>query len=82
MSASEKTVRDLAAPVPDLTGVTKPQGQDLTPAQQKLVDEVLAHFSQPDYRLPAKDEKDGALKEEEKFWLVRCLSVVVLLILM
>lgn len=52
--------------------VTKPQGQDLTANQQKAADEVLAHFSKPDYKLSGvKDGQDGSLKEEEKFWLVR-----------
>lgn len=67
---SESTVAKLATPVPDLTGKTKPQGQDLTAAQQKAVDEVLAHFSKEDYQLPLKEVGDGALTDEEKFWLV------------
>lgn len=71
MSNSVKSVGELATPVPDLTGIAKPQGQGLTHSQQKLVDEVLAHFSEPDYKLSVKDDQDGTLKEEEKFWLVR-----------
>ena len=67
---SETIVATQAAPVPNLSGVTKPQGTDLTPAQQKIADEVLAHFSKDGYELPVK-EGDKALKDEEKFWLVR-----------
>ncbi len=41
----------------------------LTDAQQKLYDEALKHLDSEDYVLP--DVEDGALTEEEKFWLVR-----------
>lgn len=68
--SSGKTVRELPVPVPDLGDLAQPQGQDLTPSQQKLVDEVLAHLSKPDYRLPVKEGEDGSLKDDEKFWLV------------
>ena len=41
----------------------------LTDAQQKLYDEVLSHFDKEDFVLPGVE--DGALTEEERFWLVR-----------
>jgi hypothetical protein len=66
---AETIVQQHVAPVPNLTGVTKQQGTDLTPSQQKHLDEVLAHFSKPDYELSVK-EGDKKLKEEEKYWLV------------
>lgn len=67
---SETVVQQLLAPVPNLSGVTKPQGTDLTPAQQKAFDEVLAHFSKPDYELSASKDEDKKLRDDEKFWLV------------
>lgn len=75
---AETKVEELPAPVPNLIGVTKPQGTDLSASQQKQVDEILAHFATPDYELPVK-ESDKKLKEEEKFWLVgpRYHSVIV-----
>ncbi|KAI0701313.1 CRAL TRIO domain-containing protein [Cytidiella melzeri] len=65
----EKTVTKVAPPVPDLTGKTTPQGQDLSATQQKAADDVLAHFSTPNYKLPVTGEQDGTLTEDEKFWL-------------
>lgn len=65
---AETIVATQAAPVPNLAGSLKPPGSDLTPAQQKLADDVLAHFTKDGYELPVK-EGDKALKEEEKFWL-------------
>lgn len=58
-------------PVPDLEGVTHPQGQDLSEKQQAYYQKVLDHFSKVDYKLPEVD--DGVLADEEKYWLV-CLS--------
>lgn len=72
---TEAIVQQHVAPVPNLTGVTKPQGADLTPTQQKHLDEVLAHFSKEDYELPVK-EGDKKLGEEEKYWLVGPQSVM------
>ncbi|THH00212.1 hypothetical protein EW026_g2285 [Hermanssonia centrifuga] len=69
MASSEKQLRELAAPVPDLTGVTQPQGTDLTASQQKALETVLAHFSQPDYELSGAKDGEGKLREEEMFWL-------------
>ena len=66
---AEKHVRQLPAPVPNLSGVVKPQGTDLKDDQRKVVDTIIAHFSAPEYELPGQ-EKDGKLMEEEKFWLV------------
>ena len=67
---AEKQVRKHLAPVPDLKGVTKPQGTDLTADQKKIVDAVLEHFVKPDYELPGETDGAGKLKDEEKFWLV------------
>ncbi|RPD59669.1 CRAL/TRIO domain-containing protein [Lentinus tigrinus ALCF2SS1-6] len=39
----------------------------LTESQQKLYDDVLEHFSNESYELP--DVENGALTEDEKFWL-------------
>ncbi len=74
MASSEKQLRELAAPVPDLTGVTQPQGTDLTASQQKALETVLAHFSQPDYELSGAKDGEGKLREEEMFWLVSRLT--------
>ena len=69
---SDKKIRQTIEPVPNLDGVTKPQGQDLTANQLKALDEVLAHFSESDYKLSGvKDGEDASLKDEERFWLVR-----------
>ena len=46
-----------------------PPSLKLTDTQQKLYDEVLKHFDAEEYVLPGFE--DGALTEEEKFWLVR-----------
>lgn len=54
----------------NLASVSKLQGADLTPVQQKIADEVLAYFSKDEYELPVK-EGDRKLMEEERFWLVR-----------
>ncbi|CAL1716866.1 unnamed protein product [Somion occarium] len=57
------------APVPNLADKTKPQGTDLTPKQKEALDKVLAHFSDPDYKLPQVDAENSTLSDEEKFWL-------------
>ncbi|PIL35387.1 hypothetical protein GSI_02113 [Ganoderma sinense ZZ0214-1] len=44
-----------------------PPSLKLTDAHQKLYDEVLKHFDREEYVLPGVE--DGALTEEEKFWL-------------
>jgi hypothetical protein len=69
----ETIVAKTVTPIPDLTGTgkTSPPGQNLTASQTTAVEEVLAHFSKTNYRLPVKDDQDGTLKEEERFWLVR-----------
>ncbi|KAJ3530524.1 hypothetical protein NM688_g7694 [Phlebia brevispora] len=66
---SEKQIRQLLIPVPDLKGKTKQQGADLTPVQQQAADAVLAHFTKEDYELPGGQDGSGKLTEEEKFWL-------------
>ena len=57
-------------PPPDipLDPAVLPPSLKLTDAHQKLYDEVLKHFDREEYVLP--DVEDGALTEEEKFWLV------------
>lgn len=42
---------------------------NLSETEQKMYDEVLAHFTKTGYVLPSK--KEGELREEEKFWLTR-----------
>lgn len=72
---AEKQVRHTITPVPDLRGITKPPGADITAGQQKAFDAVLEHFSKPDYELPGEKDGAGKLKEEEKFWLVRAMCI-------
>jgi hypothetical protein len=48
--------------------------EDLTEAQQGMLQALLDHFSKGDYSL-ARTE-NGALIEEEKFWLVRFCGIV------
>ena len=67
---SEPIVAQLVEPAPDLTGITYPQGTNLTSAQEKAAAEVVAHFSKEEYRLPGAKEGEEGLKEAEKFWLV------------
>ena len=68
--ATKDTIYE-ARPPPEIVvdHATVPPNLKLTDAQQKLYDELLKHFSGADYALP--DVEDGALTEEEKFWLVR-----------
>lgn len=49
-------------PKPDITQLV------LTEKQQELLQDVLDHFIDPKYELPAVEEPE--LSEEEKFWLV------------
>ena len=69
--AAEKQVRKLLAPIPNLQGISEPQGTDLTEKQKAAVDTVIKHFSREDYELPGQTDGSGRLKDEEKFWLVR-----------
>lgn len=71
MSTTPTVVQQLVTPVPNLAGTVKPQGTDLTAAQQRTYDAVLAHFSAADYELPGVNDGDAKLAEEERFWLVR-----------
>lgn len=50
---------------------------DLTSAQKGIVDHVLKHFADLDYKLPGAQDGKPQLTEEEKFWLVSdaCYSV-------
>lgn len=68
--AEEDTIYEARPPphIPVDPAVLPPQLQ-LTDAQQKLYDDVLKHFDRDDYVLPGVE--NGALAEEEKFWLVR-----------
>ena len=67
---NEETIYE-ACPPPEIAvdPPVLPPNLKLTDAQQKLYDEVLKHFERPDYVLP--EVENGALTEEEKFWLVR-----------
>ena len=68
MSSDTGKIYEAHAP-PDISfdPATPPPVLQLTDAQQKIYDDVLKHFDREDYVLP--DTKDGALTEEEKFWL-------------
>lgn len=57
----------ISRPTEKLAG-PPPKGLELTPEQEKVYNEVLNHFTADGYQLPC--EKDSALKEQEKFWLV------------
>lgn len=67
-SATERIYEPLPIPrLPEkLAG--PPKDLELTPEQERVFNEVLNHFAADDYQLPC--EKDRALMEEEKFWLV------------
>lgn len=65
-------VQQLVTPVPNVAGTVIP---DVTAAQRRIYEEVLVHFSGPDYELPGVNEGNATLKEEEKFWLVCALLV-------
>jgi hypothetical protein len=44
----------------------------LPPARAEMHKKVLGHFRSESYKLPGvKEEEDGELRDEEKFWLVR-----------
>ena len=48
------------------------EADELTPAQAEMHKRVLEHFRSESYRLPGvKEDEDGELRDEEKFWLVR-----------
>lgn len=71
MSDSEApkfTQHKIPLPVRDLQGVTHLQGTDLTEKQEGYLQNVLDHFSKPDYVLPEVEK--GDLADEEKYWLV------------
>lgn len=44
------------------------QADEPNPHQQRLYEQVLDHFSLPEYALP--DVEDGQLVDKEKLWLV------------
>ncbi|GBE88286.1 CRAL/TRIO domain-containing protein [Sparassis latifolia] len=56
-------------PPPNISSKTvkEPPELSLTSDHQRLFDEVLAHYSNEKYTIPAVE--DGKLREEEKFWL-------------
>jgi hypothetical protein len=55
-------------PTPPPAGPPTPPAEDLSEQQQGMLQAVLAHFTAEGYVLPGIE--NGALKEEEKFWLV------------
>ena len=50
----------------------KPAPAELSTAQAAMHKKVLEHFQNETYKIPGIES--GALLEEEKFWLVRCLA--------
>lgn len=48
----------------------KPAPAELSTAQAEMHKKVLEHFQNEAYKIPGLE--NGALLEEEKFWLVRC----------
>ena len=69
MASSTKIYEPLPPPEIPFDPVVLPPNLRLTDSQQKLYDDVLKHFSNEEYVLP--DVENGALTEDEKFWLVR-----------
>jgi hypothetical protein len=61
-------------PLPPPSPTANRSPPKLTPAQEELYKQVFEHFNRTDYALP-KEEK-AELSEEEKFWLVRIMSVL------
>lgn len=58
----------VAPPPPRVQTEENPHAPEkLTESQQKAFDEVFAHFSKEDYKVPG--EEKGSLKDEEKYWL-------------
>ena len=53
------------------------EADELPPAQAEMHGKVLEHFRSESYRLPGvKEDEDGELRDEEKFWLVRFFFLV------
>ena len=73
--ASTETIYE-APPPPDIPvdPAQLPPNLQLTDAEKKIYDDVLKHFERADYALA--DIADGALTEEEKFWLVRSVGAM------
>ena len=69
MASSTKIYEPLPPPEIPFDPAVLPPNLQLTDSQQKLYDDVLKHFSNEAYALP--DVENGALTEDEKFWLVR-----------
>lgn len=55
-------------PVPTIPGIESQRDVKLSDDHEKKRVDVLAHFDNPDYRLPK--EENGQLMDEEKIWLV------------
>ncbi|KAH9944856.1 CRAL-TRIO domain-containing protein [Amylocystis lapponica] len=67
MAGADAEVIYEAPPPPRIPEKQPPPELTLTPDHQKLFDEVLAHFANEAFLIPGTE--DGALREEEKFWL-------------
>jgi hypothetical protein len=61
-----------AYPPPPPPTNEKPAPAELSTAQAEMHKKVLGHFQNETYKIPGIE--NGALLEEEKFWLVRCLA--------
>ncbi|QLQ79383.1 hypothetical protein HG537_0C00300 [Torulaspora globosa] len=78
---TEKTVPDeklikIDVPIKELpSGIKPPKAKELTAEQQKMYDEVLKHFSDPELKLPTTEKNQSgkleALTDNEKAWLTR-----------
>ena len=55
-------------PVPVIADNGEIRGHELSEKQEKMRLDVLAYFSDKDYKLPK--EENGPLMDEEKMWLV------------
>src|SRR6266702_6322682 len=66
------SVVDYTAYPPPSPPNEKPAPAELTAAQAEMHKKVLEHFRNEAYIIPGIE--NGALLEEEKFWLVRCLA--------
>jgi hypothetical protein len=65
-----------AYPPPPPPTNEKPTPAELSTAQAEMHKKVLKHFQNEAYKIPGVE--NGALLEDEKFWLVRCLAYCML----
>jgi hypothetical protein len=72
-SENESTSVDYTAYPPPPPPSEKPAPAELSTTQAVMHKKVLEHFQSEAYKIPGI--VNGGLLEEEKFWLVRCLSM-------